>query len=179
MKNIIMTLALLALIGQASAQQAPPAPQAPEAEPIRLPKGETMNGESLEVLLELYSELTDKTVITAQNLPKVRADATQLSQAFLNLILNAAEAMPDGGTLTISSVVDDGKVAVAFSDTGPGMTEEQRERAFTGMLSTTKEKGGGLGLAIVAKVAEAHGGRVELESEEGWGTVITFCLAAE
>ncbi|SVE59639.1 uncharacterized protein METZ01_LOCUS512493, partial [marine metagenome] len=106
-------------------------------------------------------------------------DATQLSQAFLNIILNAAEAMPDGGTLRITTRREGSELRVAFADSGPGMTEAQRERAFTGMLSTTKEKGGGLGLAIVAKVAEAHGGRVELESEEGWGTVITFCLAAE
>jgi signal transduction histidine kinase len=111
-----------------------------------------------------------------KDLPKVRADATQLSQAFLNLILNAAEAMPNGGTLTISSAEDEGKIAVAFTDTGPGMTEEQRERAFTGMLSTTKEKGAGLGLAIVAKVAEAHGGRVEVEACEGEGTTITLRL---
>lgn len=110
------------------------------------------------------------------DLPKVRADATQLSQAFLNLILNAAEAMPDGGTLTISSAEDEGTIAVVFTDTGHGMTEEQRERAFTGMLSTTKEKGAGLGLAIVAKVAEAHGGRVEVETREGEGTTITVRL---
>jgi signal transduction histidine kinase len=84
--------------------------------------------------------------------------------------------MSDGGTLTISSVVDDGKVAVAFTDTGPGMTEEQRERAFTGMLSTTKEKGAGLGLAIVAKVAEAHGGQVEVKTREGEGTTIKLWL---
>jgi len=110
------------------------------------------------------------------DLPKVRADATQLSQAFLNLILNAAEAMPDGGTLTISSAEDEGTIAVVFTDTGHGMTEEQRERAFTGMLSTTKEKGAGLGLAIVAKVAEAHGGRVEVETREEEGTTITLRL---
>ncbi len=112
----------------------------------------------------------------AADLPKMRADATQLSQAFLNLILNATEAMPDGGTLTISTEVNDGKLVVAFSDTGPGMTEEQRDRAFTGMLSTTKEKGAGLGLAIVFKVAEAHGGQVEVETREGEGTTITLRL---
>ena len=112
----------------------------------------------------------------AQDLPKVTADATQLSQAFLNLILNATEAMPDGGTLTIGSLMNNGKVAIAFSDTGPGMTEEQQERAFTGMLSTTKEKGAGLGLTIVAKVAEAHGGRVEVDACEGKGTTITLRL---
>jgi signal transduction histidine kinase len=58
------------------------------------------------------------------------------------------------------------------------MTEEQREYAFTGMLSSTKDKGGGLGLAIVAKVAEAHGGRVEVESAPGEGTRIILRLQA-
>ena len=115
----------------------------------------------------------------APDLAPVNADATQLSQAFLNVILNATEAMPDGGTLRITTRREGSELRVAFADSGPGMTEAQRERAFTGMLSTTKDKGGGLGLAIVAKVAEAHGGRVELESEESRGAVITFCLAAE
>jgi len=112
----------------------------------------------------------------ANSLPSVNGDATQLSQAFLNLILNATEAMPEGGTLTIRAATEANAVAVAFADTGPGMTEEQRVRAFTGMLSTTKEKGGGLGLAIVAKVAEAHGGQVEVDAHEGEGTTITFRL---
>ena len=115
----------------------------------------------------------------APDLSLVKADATQLSQAFLNVILNATEAMPEGGTLRITTRREDGELQVAFADTGPGMTDAQRARAFTGMLSTTKEKGGGLGLAIVAKVAEAHGGRVKLESVEGQGTEITVCFAAE
>ena len=113
----------------------------------------------------------------APDLPPVKGDATQLSQAFLNLILNAAEAMQQGGTLQIATKVTEQGVTVAFTDSGSGMTEEQRERAFTGMLSTTKEKGGGLGLAIVAKVAEAHGGRVEVQSEPGEGTRIQFRLS--
>ena len=112
----------------------------------------------------------------AEELPETKADATQLSQAFLNLILNAAEAMPEGGILIIGTSKDDTSVSISFADTGPGMTEEQRERAFTGMLSTTKEKGAGLGLAIVAKVAEAHGGRVEVDARKGEGTTITFRL---
>ena len=113
----------------------------------------------------------------APDLPQVKGDATQLSQAFLNLILNAAEAMQQGGTLQIATKVTEQGVAVAFTDSGSGMTEEQRELAFTGMLSTTKEKGGGLGLAIVAKVAEAHGGRVEVQSAPGEGTRIQFRLS--
>lgn len=112
----------------------------------------------------------------APNLPPVKGDATQLSQAFLNLILNAAEAMQQGGTLQIVTKATEQGVAVTFTDSGSGMTDEQRELAFTGMLSTTKEKGGGLGLAIVAKVAEAHGGRVEVQSTPGKGTRIQFCL---
>jgi len=112
----------------------------------------------------------------AEELPESKADATQLSQAFLNLILNAVEAMPEGGILVIGTTRDDTGVSISFADTGPGMTEAQRERAFTGMLSTTKEKGAGLGLAIVAKVAEAHGGRVEVDAREGEGTTIMFRL---
>ena len=112
----------------------------------------------------------------ATDLPPVKADATQLSQAFLNLILNAAEAMQSGGTLRITTQQSESALQVTFTDTGPGMTEAQRERAFTGMLSTTKGKGGGLGLAIVAKVTEAHGGRLEVESELGQGTKITLFL---
>jgi len=113
----------------------------------------------------------------APDLPPVKGDATQLSQAFLNLILNASEAMQQGGTLQIATRVTEQGVAVTFADSGSGMTEEQRERAFTGMLSTTKEKGVGLGLAIVAKVAEAHGGRVEVQSAPGEGTCIQFRLS--
>ena len=114
----------------------------------------------------------------APDLPPVKGDATQLSQAFLNLILNAAEAMQHGGKLQIATTAVEQGVTVTFTDSGPGMTEEQREYAFTGMLSSTKDKGGGLGLAIVAKVAEAHGGRVEVESAPDEGTRIILRLHA-
>ena len=114
----------------------------------------------------------------APDLPPVKGDATQLSQAFLNLILNATEAMQHGGKLQIATTAVEQGVTVTFTDSGPGMTEEQREYAFTGMLSSTKDKGGGLGLAIVAKVAEAHGGRVEVESAPGEGTRIILRLHA-
>jgi len=110
----------------------------------------------------------------APELPAIRADATQLSQAFLNLILNATEAMPKGGSLRIRTATVDEGVEVAIADTGTGLTEGQRARAFTGMLSTTKESGGGLGLAIVAKVVEAHGGQVGVQSEPGEGTEVVL-----
>ena len=114
----------------------------------------------------------------APDLPLVKGDATQLSQAFLNLILNATEAMQQGGKLKIATTAVEQGVTVTFTDSGPGMTEKQREYAFSGMLSSTKDKGGGLGLAIVAKVAEAHGGCVEVESAPGEGTRIILRLHA-
>jgi len=111
------------------------------------------------------------------DLPAILGDATQLEQAFLNLMLNAVEAMPDGGTLTIrtsSSGAEPGFVNVVFADTGEGMTEEQQQRAFKSLLSTTKTKGTGLGLAIVNRTVEAHRGTISVESRRGEGTAITI-----
>ena len=120
----------------------------------------------------------------APDLPSISADATQLEQAFLNLLLNAAEAMPTGGKLTVRSRAlparaEEGKpasVVVEFKDTGEGMTEEQRRRAFTSVLSTTKAKGTGLGLAIVGRVVETHNGEVKIKSRRGRGTTISVIL---
>jgi signal transduction histidine kinase len=113
-------------------------------------------------------------------LPAITGDATQLEQAFLNLILNAAEAMPSGGTLTISAKAAKTSrsplVVVEFKDTGEGMTEEQQSRAFTSLLNTTKRTGTGLGLAIVHRIVEAHHGKLTLRSKRGHGTTIRVIL---
>ena len=119
-----------------------------------------------------------------QHLPAVLADATQLEQAFLNLTLNAVEAMPDGGRLTITTRAlrqprtrkEPTHVVIEFSDTGAGMTEEQQKKAFSSVLATTKAKGTGLGLAIVARVIETHRGKVIVESKPGKGTSFTITL---
>ena len=119
-------------------------------------------------------------------LPPVMGDATQLEQAFLNLILNAAEAMPEGGMLTISSRVrrqtrrqaHSPAAMIEIQDTGKGMPEEQRQRAFKSVLNSTKPKGTGLGLAIVGKIIEAHGGSVNIRSQTGRGTTISVTLPA-
>jgi signal transduction histidine kinase len=118
------------------------------------------------------------------DLPEVMADGTQLAQAFLNLTLNAVEAMPGGGTLTLSTravrlTARAGKtthVLIEFRDTGKGMPEEHRRRPFSSLLSTTKEKGTGLGLAIVERVIETHRGKVRIRSEPGKGTAILITL---
>ena len=120
----------------------------------------------------------------APNLPRVPADATQLEQALLNLVLNAAEAMPNGGKLTIATRALAGstagakppRVSVEFKDTGVGMTEEQQARAFHTLLSTSKAKGTGLGLAIVARIIEAHHGEIKLTSRPGRGTTVRIEL---
>jgi signal transduction histidine kinase len=117
------------------------------------------------------------------DLPVVLGDATQLEQVFLNLILNAAEAMPDGGTLTIKSraVHPRGNpgathVAMEFKDTGRGMSQEVQRRAFTTVLGTTKAKGTGLGLAIVGRIIETHHGQIRILSRTGRGTTMRITL---
>ena len=119
---------------------------------------------------------------TDPELPAVRGDAAQLSQAFLNLTLNAVEAMPNGGRFTIRlrrlprSTRVASHVAVEFEDNGEGMTEEQRNRAFTSLLNTTRTRGTGLGLAIVNRVVEAHRGHVIVKSQPGKGTRFRITL---
>jgi signal transduction histidine kinase len=118
------------------------------------------------------------------DLPKVMGDAPQLEQAFLNLILNAAEAMPEGGTLTIKSRVtrpphsglSPNQVAVEFKDTGGGMSKDIQKRAFKTVFGTTKAKGAGLGLAIVGRIIETHRGNIRIKSQIGHGTSICITL---
>jgi signal transduction histidine kinase len=120
------------------------------------------------------------------NLPLVSADATQIEQVFLNLSLNALEAMPQGGTLTIATQAISGGipgpagrwVQVEFRDTGRGMSAEERKGAFKSLLRTTKRKGTGLGLAIVGRIVETHHGRIQINAEHGRGTTICLQLPA-
>jgi len=113
----------------------------------------------------------------ATNLPRVRADRAQIEQACLNLILNAVDAMPDGGTLTVrTSLLPSSFLLLTFADTGVGMTEEQRARLFEPFL-TTKAGGTGLGLAIVHRIiTEVHRGQLEVESAAGCGTTFHIHL---
>ena len=118
------------------------------------------------------------------DLPPLPGQRTQLEQAFLNLILNAAEAMSQGGTLSIKTQAisrprASGRVThvkVEFHDTGTGMNEDQRRRAFSSVLSTSKKKGTGLGLAIVRRVVEAHRGKIKIKSRPGEGTTVSIVL---
>ncbi len=112
-----------------------------------------------------------------EDLPQVDGDANQLQQVLLNLSLNACEAMPDGGTLTIATAVQDGKVRVRVSDTGCGIKGEHLDRIFEPFFSTKPVgMGTGLGLSVSYGIVQQHGGALEVESEPGKGTTFTMLL---
>jgi signal transduction histidine kinase len=117
------------------------------------------------------------------NLPRIMGDATQLEQAFLNIILNAVEAMSVGGVLTIRTKLVKKKdcfrqLIVEFKDTGTGMNKNQLKKAFKAGMASTKPKGSGLGLAIVGRIIEAHSGLIHVNSKMGVGTSIQIAFNA-
>jgi two-component system, NtrC family, nitrogen regulation sensor histidine kinase NtrY len=102
-------------------------------------------------------------------LPMIDADAVLLHRAFQNLVLNAVDAMPTGGTLTLRTSEHGSNVSIEISDTGSGLSREECARLFTPYY-TTKHQGTGLGLAIVQSVISDHHGTIRVSSEEGRGT---------
>ncbi|HAT59992.1 MAG TPA: histidine kinase [Opitutae bacterium] len=109
----------------------------------------------------------------------VKASKGQLQQVFLNLIINAAEAMPDGGTLTIYSIVeessDEERLAVYFTDTGSGIPENIKEKIFESFL-TDKPEGTGLGLSIVKRIMRTHNGDISVANSSSLGTTLRIEL---
>ena len=106
---------------------------------------------------------------------RVRLDSAQFKQALLNLILNANQAMPDGGTLTARAELLDGSVSVEIEDTGHGILPEAMDKVFE-LFFSTKEDGTGVGLSIVKKVVEGHGGKIRVKSRPGQGTTFSMVL---
>jgi signal transduction histidine kinase len=106
------------------------------------------------------------------------ADKGHMKQIFMNLIKNAGEAMPDGGTLTCSFHQESEFMRIEITDTGSGITQENQDRLFR-QLFTTKERGYGLGLFIVSTIVERYGGKISVKSSEGWGTTFTLQLPIE
>jgi two-component system nitrogen regulation sensor histidine kinase NtrY len=109
------------------------------------------------------------------HLEPVEADAELLHRAISNLVLNAMDAMPQGGTLTLHTGDEDGKLLIEVADTGSGLTPEECARIFTPYY-TSKQHGTGLGLAIVQSIVSDHGGRVRVQSEPGRGTTFVIEL---
>jgi len=115
----------------------------------------------------------------ADECPLVNGDAGQLKQAFYNIIRNAIQAMPEGGTMNISCSFDENKVELDFADTGKGIASDEISRVFKPYYTTRKD-GSGLGLMIVERIIREHGAELSVESEHGKGTVfkIVFPLVA-
>ncbi|MCX8188518.1 MAG: GAF domain-containing protein [Nitrososphaeria archaeon] len=113
--------------------------------------------ENIKVIVNIPSEFT------------IDADAESIKRVFTNIIINAFQAMPEGGTLTIYAEKEENKTKIYFKDTGIGIPKENLEKLFQ-PLFTTKAKGTGLGLAVCKRIVEAHNGTIEVESELGKGT---------
>ncbi|HEY7678319.1 MAG TPA: ATP-binding protein [Candidatus Methylomirabilis sp.] len=169
------------------------------ARPVSLQISEVSLGALLDEALASCREEIERPGITlARLLPaepvQAALDPAQVKQVLVNLVRNACEAMPGGGTLTVGAGLaragadEGGEVATPVEaeggrwwaeflvgDTGPGIPEEDRERIFTPFF-TTKDQGTGLGLALVQKTVVAHGGRIELESAEGVGSLFRVLL---
>lgn len=111
----------------------------------------------------------------APDLPAAHLDRDLFEQALLNLMLNAEQAMPDGGTLTLIGRREDGWVCLDLIDTGCGMDAELMAKVFR-PFHTTKKDGCGLGLPTARKVVRAHGGTIDIQSEPGRGTKVTIRL---
>ena len=130
-----------------------------------------VNGIIQEMLTLLEGEATRYSVAMrtelAAELPKIMADRVQLQQVFMNLMLNAIEAMKDsGGELTVKSQLQDGQLQFSVSDTGVGLPTEKMDQIFSAFF-TTKPQGSGMGLAISRSIVESHGGQLWASANNG------------
>ncbi len=108
----------------------------------------------------------------------VEADGSQLKQVFLNVFLNAVQAMEGGGALTVEALRhESGRPLIRVTDTGPGIPEEALDKVFDPFF-TTKKGGTGLGLSICYTIVKAHGGEIEVRSRLGEGTTVLVSLPA-
>ncbi len=112
----------------------------------------------------------------AQELPPVAGDVELLQQACTNLVTNAIQALPNGGTVTLAACRGgDGAIEVRVSDEGVGIPPEDVDRIFR-LYYTTKPQGSGIGLSMVYRIVQMHDGRIDVESAVGRGTVMIVTL---
>jgi two-component system NtrC family sensor kinase len=113
-------------------------------------------------------------------LPKIKCMPSQVNQVFLNLLTNAAQAIPGNGTVTIETREHDGQVEAAFTDTGTGIPDDVLPRVFDPFFTTKPiGEGTGLGLSIVHKIIKSHGGAIHVRTAVGQGTTFTVCLPVD
>ncbi|HXM08706.1 MAG TPA: two-component regulator propeller domain-containing protein [Terriglobales bacterium] len=139
-----------------------------------------INGIIHEMLTLLKGEAHRSSVVMRTDLsaevPKIMVDRVQLQQVFMNLMLNAIEAMADsGGELTVKSELQDGELEFSVSDTGVGLPMEKIDQIFSAFF-TTKPQGSGMGLAISRSIVESHGGRLWATANDGHGATFHFSL---
>jgi two-component system NtrC family sensor kinase len=123
----------------------------------------------------MHSKVMVRSVF-APDLPPIRGDTRQLEQVFLNLMLNARDAMPGGGELSVKTDSDARDVYIRFADTGMGIPADNLLRIFEPYFTTKEDRGTGLGLAICQRIVGQHGGQIGAESELGKGAVFTIQL---
>lgn len=112
------------------------------------------------------------------DIPPVRGISSEIREVFMNLIFNALDAMPQGGTLRLTTQKEDHHVVITVSDTGMGMTPEVRARVFESFFTTKGIKGTGLGLSLTHRIVATHGGEISVDSVPGEGTTFTVKLPA-
>lgn len=111
-------------------------------------------------------------------IPPVSGQAAELREAVTNLVLNAVDALPQGGRIVLSSRVENSSVLLAVADNGVGMSKEAKRYAFEPFFTTKGVKSTGLGLSVAYGIVQRHGGAITLESEEGQGTTVTLRFRA-
>jgi len=136
--------------------------------------------------VRLYKNKIEEITDIAENLPPVSADPVQIEQVLLNLYLNAIDAMPTGGTLTVKLSADDGRsdggqpqVVISVTDTGTGINQAHMAKIFQPFFTANKTTGLGLGLAVTERIVKNHGGRIEVETHLGQGTTFRICLPSQ
>jgi PAS domain S-box-containing protein len=152
----------------------------------RFPKLETRPASINEVLIELTKffnkEIVQRCISLKENyasdLPQILLDTKQIKQAFLNILKNSFESMPEGGELSITTRLKDENVEVIINDTGSGINRSDIRRVFDPFYST-KVKGTGLGLALTMKTVEGHGGDINCESTIAKGTTMIISFPVE
>jgi len=132
-----------------------------------------------ETLAFMKQEIEDRDIVAElkcpEPVPKISVDRNQIKQAFFNLIKNALQAMSKEGLLTMAVFSNDRVIGISFQDTGVGIAPDELSRLFE-PYHTTKPQGSGLGLMIVQRIIQNHGGEIEVHSRPNRGTKITLLL---